>query len=266
MKNSTLINSFLATAVVATLLFAAAKPAAADSFTIQWYTVPTGTADFYNGTNVPIGTSTNYVTNTLGPDGLPVYNPGYTTASGTVDPPNAAYLNSSGELLYWTPSTAANPNSGLVKADGAPTTINVSTSSATPTIMYPPGLGTDANFEATAVLSGSFTVLPGDSDTVTFDVGADDTAYVYVNGNLVEDLAGIHGNTALPSTTDIYGPGTYDIQIFYADRDVTQASLSFSDNDNLTITPTAVPEPGSFILLGTGLIAAAGAIRRRIRL
>lgn len=128
-----------ALAVAALTLATLALPASADTFTIQYNTVPTGTPDFYNGNNVPLGVSTNYVKSTLGPDGLPVFNPSFTAASGTVLAPSSTYLNAAGELLYWSPS---NPSGGQVTADGTGT---ISLSS-TPTNMFAPGTGgTDAN-------------------------------------------------------------------------------------------------------------------------
>jgi fibro-slime domain-containing protein len=250
----------LAAVVLSAGLFASAKPAAADTFNIQYFTAPSGSADFYNGGSVPIGVSTNYVTSTLGPNGLPVFNSAFTASSGTVNAPASIYLGASNQLLYWSPT---NPKGGHITADGTGT-INLS---STPTNMFaPPPSGngsTDANVEETAILTGFFTVLPGNTDTVTFDVGADDTAFVYVDGSLVESLGGIHGDTVVPSNTVTYGAGTHEIEIFYADRDETQAALSFSDSNDLSITATPTPEPGTFLLFGTGLLGAAGAIRRR---
>jgi hypothetical protein len=256
-----LIKSFRlasAAAILAAGLFAATS-ASADTFNIQYFTVPTGTADFYNGTNVPLGVSTNYVTSTLGPNNLPVFNPAF-TASGSVLAPNSVYLGTGGQLLYW---SASNPNGGHVSADGTGTIAL----SATPVNMFAPppaGNGTaDTNVEETAILTGFFNVPTGETDTVTFDVGADDTAFVYVDGSLVESLGGIHSDTSVPSSIFTYGAGSHEIQIFYADHDITQAALSFTDNGDFTITPTAVPEPSTLMLLGTGLVGAAGAFRRR---
>lgn len=240
-------------------LVALTPSAFADTFSIQYFEVPTGSADFYAGVNVPLGISTNYVSSTLGADGLPVFNPGFTASSGTVYAPNSIYRNASDELLYWSPS---NPNGGHVIADGTGT---ISLSS-TPVSMFAPGAnGNDSTYEETAIISGYFTVPTGDTDSVTFRVGADDSAYVYVDGSLVESLGGIHANTAVPSNTIVYGPGTHQIELFYADRDPTNAALSFTDSDNLAITSQPVPELGTILLLGTGLLFLAAGLRSHAR-
>jgi hypothetical protein len=229
-------------------LFAFAKSAAAQTqtFNIQYFEAPTGVGDFYNG-DAPGGVSYNYVLPTLGPDGLPVFNPSF-TGSGVLAP-GSGYLNSSNEILYWTPG-----KNGII-ADGSGTI----TLSSTPVTMYPPGsagagtggnnngTGNDTTYEETAIITGEFTVPAGGSDTVTFDVGADDMAFVYVfpvgnpgyANSLVLSLGGIHADTVVPANAVTYGPGTWEIEIFFADREVTGAYLSFTDNADLSITPVS---------------------------
>jgi len=51
----------------------------------------------------------------------------------------------------------------------------------------------------------------------------------------------------------------------WIDKDITDNGFSeFEDTVHETTTP-AIPEPSSFALFGTGLLAAAGALRRRLK-
>jgi hypothetical protein len=131
--------------------------------------------------------------------------------------------------------------------------------------MFPPNsTGTsNANDEETAILSGQFNLAsPG---TVTFSIGADDDAFIYIDDVYMGGLGGIHAISGLTSFTSAsLGSGVHDVEIFYADQDQVAASLAFSSGDTV-ITPTSpTPEPGSLALLGTGILAIGGTLRRRM--
>lgn len=258
-----LSGKLLGTAGVFVGMFAVSVPASADTmFNVQFFHVTesnTGTSDFHPG-NTGTGTeSLNYVSGNL-VGGMPVFNPGFTAAPGFSAPTAPGDVTGANVLEWWTPGSYDGGNN-VVTSDGSGP-LNVSSNVGSPTNMFPPdSTGTDnATDEETAILSGGFSLAaPG---TVTFSIAADDDAFIFVDGSYVGGLGGIHaiGNSFNTFTTGTLTAGGHTIDIFYADQDEVAASLAFSSS--VPINPT--PEPGSLALLGTGVLAIGGTIRRRM--
>lgn len=197
-----------------------------------------------------IANDTNYVSNTLGMDGKPVYIGGAGTA---------------------TTSGAANYNQWYNDVPGinmsAPIDLILTNNQATPgglysfsdTTFFPidnqlfGNQGRSHNYHFTMELHTAFVYEPG----LNFNVTADDDLIIFINGQKVLDLGGIHPPLSASYQVDNLGltvGQTYSFDLFFAERHTTQSTLEFCTNIQF------VPEPATMVLAAVGALAAA---RRR---
>ena len=181
----------------------------------------------------------------LGPDGLPVVTSPYGISD--VDPTTQ-------EITWWSPAL----NSNVVETGTGTITLPYDSN------MYAPDStgSNDGTYYETAIISGTFYLAT--ASTISFSLGSDDDSFLYIDGTLIGDNPGIHGVSTVDFTSPTLSAGQHTVEVFYADREQSGASLSLSlDSSGVTIAPDSLPEPPALVLLLTGL-AAVMVVRRHV--
>jgi hypothetical protein len=222
----------------------------ADSVNVTYFTIASTDQD---ANNLGIGSATNEVLNTLGTNGFPVLNPS-AVYSGTTAPKD---VTAAGELTYWSPALNSNVTQTGTAVAALPFDV--------PSNFFPPN-GTGGNdggaagYQA-AILSGTLTAPT--AETISFSIGSDDMAFAYLDGSLVCSDGGVHASTPGTCTTPgLISAGSHSLQLFFVDINTVQSGLTFGVTTE-GVETNATPEPGSIMLLGSGLLAMAGMVRRR---
>ena len=102
-------------------------------------------------------------------------------------------------------------------------------------------------------LMGNVYLTAGTTYTITHDDGM----FLYLDGSSTCTICAGSPTTAEASSFTVGTSGTYAVDLLYAEVNGAPGVLEFP-------ATTATPEPSSFLLLGSGLVSAAGLVRRRI--
>jgi hypothetical protein len=148
------------------------------------------------------------------------------------------------------------------------TTTNDSDNTPLSAFLNNPTFSNEVNgFDPSAATDNSEIVLTGflslNAGANAFIVGHDDGVVVNVTGiGTVLSAPGPTGLNESPFNVNAPSAGDYAFTLEYSECCGGPADLIF-DINNAAVGGSVVPEPGSMVLFGTGMLGLAGAVRRR---
>jgi hypothetical protein len=198
----------------------------------------------------------------LGSYGTTSPNPGVANSAVTYDPVDSTVNDGSTSTSEIDPGTvwhAALPNSSYISFNAA--------TGPTSSLVVPNG---DYIYNTTFTLAAASA-----AEVATMSILADDTVSVFLNGSQILNSAGPMGpgnsyarcsdvgpNCITPLTFNFSGLQAGINQLEFDVKQVNGASSGLDFAASITDPPTAVPEPLSLALFGTGLLGLVGLSRR----